>query len=72
MRTRILNVGWKGEAASNSTPDGELHSTALRALMFCFSGARGLRKDLFGRYKKKDGSRSRSRSPQRHDKPRGR
>ena len=37
-----------------------------------FSVDRGLRKDLFGRYKKKDGSRSRSRSPQRNDRPRGR
>ena len=42
------------------------HSTRLHQSVFL---DRGLRKDLFGRYKKKDGSKSRSRS--REPKPKG-
>ena len=45
------------------------HSTRLHQSVFL---DRGLRKDLFGRYKKKDGSKSRSRSREPNDKGRGR
>ena len=45
------------------------HSTRLHQSAFL---DRGLRKDLFGRYKKKDGSKSRSRSREPNDKGRGR
>ena len=65
-----LNRLWMTPCSRYTSLD-PLQSFSANTHVLC-SGNRGLRKDLFGRYKKKDGSRSRSRSPQRNERPRGR